>query len=176
MSIAVREKADTAHAPVEQRLLLPGEQDQIQAIRASSKFVQPVGTHWVEGDVLGVANEVARRWPNLAVASCPCGHCLRKGHYPHVIMEHCRDGVTRPVFGFTRLNRSIVDRLKAIHASNNPQAKHEDLKARHRAEAKRQRDEAQREQLEIAEAALKSSKTDWRGPNGLRTSPYGRSM
>lgn len=175
-TMRVREGADDAKAPLEQKLLLPGELEQIQAVRASSKFVRPVGTHWVENDVLGVAEEVNRRWPNLRVASCPCGHCLVRGHYPHMVMEHCRDGVTRPVFGATRLNRSIVHRLQAIHESQNPAAQHEELKARHRAEAKRQRDEAQRETLEVVEAALKSPKADWRGPGGFRTNPYARAM
>lgn len=175
-SIRVREQASEAHAPIEQKLMLPGELEKIQAVRASSKFIRPVGTHWVENDVLGVAEEVNRRWPNLRVASCPCGHCLRRGHYPHMVMEHCRDGVTRPIFGVTKLNRSVVDRLKAIHESNDPKAHHEELKRRHRAEAKRKRDEAQREQMEVIEAALKSPKSDWRGPGGFRTNPYARAM
>lgn len=172
MSITVREKGSAA--PIEQKLLLPGEYERIEAIRASSKFLRPVGTSWVENDVLGIAEEVARRWPNLAIASCPCGHCLERGHYPHVVMEHCRDGVTRPVFGFTRLNREIVQRLQAIHTSQDVQAQHDRLKAAHRAEAKRKRDEAQRAQLEVVEAALRSPKHDWRGPDGLRTNPYAK--
>lgn len=174
--IQVREGSAQAEQPLEQKLLLPGEYERLQAVRASSKFLRPVGTAWVESDVLGIANEVATRWPNLAIASCPCGHCLRRGHYPHVVMEHCRDGVTRPVFGFTRLDRDVIHRLQAIHASQDPAAKHEKLKERHRAEAKRQRDEAQREQLDVIEAALKSRKQDWRGPNGLRTRPHAKAF
>jgi len=173
-AVQVREGSPDADAPMEQKLLLPGEWEQLQAISASSKFLVPVGTDWVEQDVLGIANEVSIRWPNLAVASCPCGHCLRKGHYPHVVMEHCRDGVTRPVFGFTRLDRRIIDRLKAIHASEDPQAKHEEVKRKARAEAKRKREEEQKEQLEIVEAALRSPKVHWKGPDGMSADPHAK--
>lgn len=171
-AVQVREGGAHAEAPMEQNLLLPGDWERVQAISASSKFILPVGTAWVERDVLGIANEVAARWPNLAIASCPCGRCLETGHYPHVVMEHCKDGQTRPVFGFTRMDRDVIHRLQAIHASQNPQAKHEQLKNKARAEAKKRRDDAQREQLEVIEAALRSPKYDWRGPGGIRTNPY----
>lgn len=173
--VQVREGGAHAEAPMKQDLLLPGEWERVQAISASSKFILPVGTAWVERDVLGIANEVSARWPNLAVASCPCGKCLsgHTPHYPHVVMEHCKDGVTRPVFGFTRMDRDVIHRLQAIHASQDPQAKHEEVKAKARADAAKAREEAQREQLEIVEAALRSPKQDWRGPNGIRTQAYG---
>lgn len=175
MSIAkVREHRSDSETPREQKLLLPGEWEQIQAQKASSRFLVPTGTDWVEKDVLGIANEVATRWPNLAVASCDCGHCLPRGHYPHVVLEHCKDGVTRPVFGFTRFDRDVIHRLQAIHSSEDPQGKHEKIKEKARADAKKQRADEQREQLEVVEAALRSPKINWTGPGGTKTNPHGR--
>lgn len=170
----VREHRSDSEAPQPQKLLLPGEWERMQAAAASSRFLVPAGTSWVERDVLGIANEVASRWPNLAVASCDCGHCLERNHYPHVVLEHCRDGVTRPVFGFTRMDRDVIHRLQAIHSSQDPQAKHEKIKEAARAEAKRQREEQQQEQLEVIESALRSPKVNWTGPGGAKTNPHGR--
>lgn len=175
-TVQVREGGAHAEAPMEQKLLLPGEWEKFQAVQASSKFLRPVGTAWVESDVLGISEEIARRWPSLRVASCPCGHCARRGHYPHVILEHCRDGVTRPVFGFMRFDRDIIHRLQAIHTSQDPAAKQEKFKAKYRADRAKARAEQQREDLEVIEAALRSPKLDWKGPNGLRTNPYARAM
>lgn len=172
--LQVREGRPDIDKPLNQGLALPGDLERLQAVQASSKFVLPVGTHWVENDVLSISNEITARWPNLRVASCPCNRCLIEGHYPHVILEHCKDGITRPVFGFSRFSRDVVDRLKAIHASENPQAKHRELNARKQAEVKQQAEDAQRERLEVVEAALKSRKRDWRGPNGLRTDPHAK--
>lgn len=173
-AVKVREKADDFAGTMEQKLLLPGEWERMQAIQASSKFLLPVGTSWVESDVLGIANEVHARWPNLQIASCQCGKCLERGHYPHVVLELTRDGRTEPVFGFTRLNRTVIHRLQAIHASQNPLAKHLEQNEATRAELKSQADQAQREQLEVIEAALKSPKHNWRGPRGMRTDPNAR--
>lgn len=172
--VSVREGRSDIDQPLNQGLALPGDIERLQAIRASSKFVLPAGTHWVENDVLSISNEIASRWPNLRVASCPCNRCLIEGHYPHVILEHCKDGVTRPVFGFTRFSPDVVERLKAIHASEDPAAKHREINERKRTEERKRAEEAQREHLEVVEAALKSRKSDWRGPDGLRTDPYAK--
>lgn len=173
-AIKVREGADRHGGTMQQELLLPGEYEKMQAIRASSHFILPVGTQWVQADVLGIANEVASRWPNLAIASCPCGKCKAHGHYPHVVLEHTRTGETVPVFGFMRLNRDVIHRLQAIHTSQDPLAKHKEQNELARAAAKAEADAAQKEQLEVIGAALRSAKHDWRGPNGMRTDPNAR--
>lgn len=151
-----------AQAPQDQSLLLPG-QWQDTAPQAGG-FLVPVGTSWVSNDVLRVSEEIAHRWPNLRVASCGCNRCLELGHYPHVVVELTRDGRTVPVFGFTEFSAHIIERLHAIHASQNPNEaamKHNEM-MRH--EMKRRQNEAAAEKLEVVEAALKSPKTTWRGP------------
>lgn len=152
-------------------LLLPGQWEQEQLRTASAGFLLPVGTSWVQRDVLGIADEINARWPNLRVASCGCGHCVERGHAPHAVLEYCRDGVTRPVFTFVRFGRDVIDRLHQIHVSQNPQAQHEAHNEAVRKELKRKADEKMDEGLEIIESALRSRKQDWRGPDGLRTDP-----
>jgi len=168
-AIKVREGADAHAGTMKQDLLLPGQYERLEAQRASSHFILPVGTQWVQADVLGIANEVASRWPNLAIASCPCGKCKAAGHYPHVVLEHARDGSTAPVFGFMRLNGDVIHRLQAIHASEDPLAKHKEQNELAHAAAKAEAAAAQRERLEVVRAALSSPKLDWKGPDGLRT-------
>lgn len=154
-------------------LLLPGDWEKIQAQKASSKFLLPVGTHWVEQDVYGIADEINARWPNLRVASCGCGHCIARGHAPHAVVEHCKDGVTRPVFTFVRFGRDVIDRLHQIHVSQDPQAQHEAHNAAVRKALKAKQDEARKAALEEPEAALRSSKSSWRGSDGKVYSPQG---
>lgn len=173
-AVKVREGADRQQGTMSQDLLLPGEWERIQAVQASSKFILPVGTHWVEADVLGIANEVATRWPNLQIASCQCGKCLDRGHYPHVVLEHTKTGRTEPVFGFIKLNRDVIHRLQAIHASQDPLAKHREQNEQTHALLKKEADEKQKENLAVIEAALRNPKYNWKGPNGMRTDPYGR--
>ncbi len=175
-AIKVREGADTHAGTMKQELLLPGQYEQLEAQRASSHFILPVGTQWVQADVLGIANEVAARWPNLAIASCPCGKCKERGHYPHVVLEHARDGSTAPVFGFMRLNRDVIHRLQAIHASQDPLAKHKEQNELARAAAKAEAAADQRARLEVVGGALRSGKYDWKGPDGLRTDPNAKAI
>jgi hypothetical protein len=150
-------------------LMLPGQWQEEQLRIASAGFMLPVGTAWVERDVLGIADEINARWPNLRVASCACGHCVERGHAPHAVLEYCRDGVTRPVFTFVQFNRDVIDRLHQIHVSNDPAAQHAAHNAALRKELKAKSDAVLDEGLEIVEAALRSPKQDWRGPNGMRT-------
>lgn len=173
MSITVREGRRDAGAPRRESLLLPGQWEEDRLRAASSGFMLPVGTSWVERDILGIAEEVNRRWPNLRVASCSCGHCLARGHAPHAVLEHGRDGVTRPVFSFTRFSRDVIDRLHAIHISQNPAAAHAKHNADLRARLKAEADAARREALAEAEAALRSSKSTWKGSNGKTYTPWG---
>lgn len=156
-----------------QTLLLPGQWAQLQARKASSDFLLPVGTAWVSKDVLGISEEISRRWPSLRVASCDCGRCVAAGHEPHAVVEHCRDGVTRPVFGFRQFDRRVITRLHQIHASQDPlkevQAKNEALRARFEKEAA----EAKAAALEEPIAALSNSRTAWRGSDGKTYTPHG---
>ena len=154
------------------KLLMPGEWERLHAVQASSGFLLPVGVHWVERDVLGIAQEVSRRWPNLRIASCNCGRCVEEGHHPHVVMELTRSGKTVPVFGFMRFGRHVIERLWAIHADQNPNAAAMEHNARQRRALKKKSQEVQAENLEVVEAALNSRKHDWKGPKGLKTNPH----
>lgn len=150
---------------------MPGQFERLQSVERSKHFAIPVGTHWVERDVLYISEEIARRWPNLLVVSCSCGQCTLQGHYPHMIMEACRDGQTRPVFGFHEFGRHLIERLQAAHNENTSDL----LERMHRDNEKvrkAKRDEAldeQREATEIVAAALESPKLKWTGPNGITT-------
>lgn len=154
-----------------QDLLLPGHHEQVKAVERASHFLIPVGTHWVERDVLFVSEEITRRWPNLAVVSCSCCHCLERGHHPHMVVESCRDGQTRPVFGFAEFGRHVIEQLAAIHVENSggrldQMRRHNEKIIESRAKKAREQSE---EAAEVVVAALRSHKHDWRGPNGLRT-------
>lgn len=153
-------------------LLLPGDWERLQAQAASSKFLLPVGTHWVERDVFGIADEINARWPNLRVASCGCGHCITRGHAPHAVLEHCKDGQTRPVFEFTRFGRDIIDRLHAMHTSQDPLAQHEAHNLKVRAELEAKQAEKRAADLEVAEDALRSTKINYRH-DGVEYTPHG---
>lgn len=140
------------------RLLLPGEWERIQRVRAAEKFLLPVGTSWVERDVHDVAAEVHRLWPNLRVASCACGHCLERGHYPHVVLEATRTGQTVPVLGVTRLDSSLIRKLWLMRAEQKP---FERMVAANRAvkrAARKKSREVQQERLEVIRDALRSHK------------------
>lgn len=169
----IRQGSPDAGAPQRNPLAIPGQWQAQELRQASQGFLLPVGTSWVQRDVLGVAEEVHRLWPNLRVASCGCGHCLVRGHYPHVVLEACADNVTRPVFGVQRLTAEVIDRLHAIHSDQNPAAAHvrhnEVLRKRFQAEA----DAARQEALEEPIAALKDTRSTWRGSNGKVYSPQG---
>lgn len=166
--------AAQAAKPTPQKLLLPGEYEAMQRAEAARHFVLPVGTDWVERDVFNVSDEINARWPNLRVASCSCGRCLTAGHYPHVVLEYCKDGQTRPVFGFTRFGPEIVQRLHHIANADDVRAAHEKHNAALERDRKRREAEAHAERMDVIHSALKSHKTTYTGPNGLRTSPHTR--
>lgn len=168
--VTVKEsRADTSPLS-NQSLHLPGNWSELETQKKSGEFLLPVGTDWVSRDVMGVSEEVNRiSQGKCRVASCQCGKCLDKGHFPHIILEIGKSGRTYPVFGFTHFGPHVVQRLQEIHASQNPNKKSMDnnqkiLKTR-RSEAL----DAQREKLDIVGAALNSHKFNWRGPDGIRT-------
>lgn len=175
MSTAIKVRPDRRNAggPRKQELLLPGQWEKIQAREASSSFMLPVGCQWVQRDVLGIAEEVAARWPNLRVTSCSCGRCLPLGHSPHAVVEFCRDGRTRPVFGFTQFSRDVIDRLHAIHTSQNPHDAHLKHNAALRKALKAEAKAAKDADLEMAVAALESPKTTYTLPGGRKLGPGG---
>lgn len=166
----VKEGRANSAALSNQNLAIPGDWDSLRLSSKASEFLTPVGTHWVERDVLGVAEEVYKITDGKCrVASCQCGKCLEKGHFPHVVVELGKDGRTHPVFGFTRFGPHVTQRIREIHISQNPNKKSmENNRKIHEARKQKARD-LQTERLEIVEAALKSHKFDWRGPNGIRT-------
>lgn len=159
-------RAEHVDGTENKNLLLPGDHERLQAIEKSSRFTIPVGTHWVERDVLYVSEEIARRWPNLAVVSCSCGKCLTVGHHPHMVVESCRDGQTRPVFGFVKFGRHIIEQLAAAHVSNNT------LERIHKnnADVLEQKRKAHRERTgeasEMLVSALRSHKLSWTARHG----------
>lgn len=174
MAVEVKARAGSSSgSPLEQSLLLPGQWEQMKAIENARHFLVPVGTHWVENDVLRISETVARRHPNLRVVSCTCGNdCVKLGHYPHMVVEFTRTGQTLPVFGFTEFSEEVIARLDAIHVSQNPNEAAMKHNEQQRKKLQAASDDARREGLEIVEQALKSPKFDWRGPNGLRTKAF----
>jgi len=169
--VTVREGRGHASALSNQSKNLPGnEWEKIQEVKDTSQFLLPAGTHWVERDVMGVAEEVHHVTKGKCrVASCSCGHCLERGHFPHVVLELARNGRTSPVFGFTSFGPHVIHRLREIHVSQGHEKKMREKNDKIRESHKKKSEEYQQEKLEVIRAALESHKHDWRGPNGLRT-------
>lgn len=170
----VREGRGHASALSDQSLELPGEWHLgLQPRTNQGSFLLPVGTSWVENDVLGVAEEVyCITRGKCRVASCTQGHdCMKLGHFPHVVVELDKRGRTHPVFGSSSLGPHIVQRLREMHVSNNPNEKSVRQNEKIRKELEKKSREVLTEKLEIVESALTSRKYDWRGPDGLRTRP-----
>jgi len=179
VNITARDRGRKPGTPLKQTLEMPGEwrglQDAQQAGDAKGLIV-PTGAGWVERDTLGVAEEVATRWPNLRVAECQqrCNDCVATGHYPYVVCEVDAKGRTVPVLGFIELNRSVIDTLWSIsQAAGDQQRLADEHNARVHAEIKRKSAEQQQAALEVIGSALKSNKYDWRGPGGVK---IGRNM
>lgn len=170
--VTVREgRSPHTTALSDQSLKLPGGNwDRLQQVKDTGRFLLPAGTSFVEKDVLGVAEQVHNiTGGKCAVASCDCGHCLERGHFPHVVLEKARDGQTHPVFGFTRFGPHVVQRLREIHVSTGHHTKTMKENQHKRDALKKKAQEKQREKLEVVEAALKSHKFNWTGPDGMRT-------
>lgn len=170
--VTVRESSRESATLSDQSLALPGNWDKI--IEAGSnvdKTLLPVGTHWVERDVLGISEEVHRvTRGKCRVASCQCGKCVEVGHFPHVVLEVDRFGRTSPVFGFTSFGSHVVQRLREMHVSNNPNKKAMASNARLRKAREQRVAEARQEKLEVIESALRSHKHDWKGPGNMSAS------
>lgn len=155
----------------DQSLDLPGNWDGLNEAR-SDKMLVPVGTSFVQKDMLGIAEEVhSMTGGRCRVVSCQCGQCVEKGHFPHAVVEFAKNGKTYPVFGFREFGRHVIDRMREIHVSNNPNKKAMKKNAELYASRKKRAQEVQQEKLEVIEAALRSPKFDWRGPSGMRTDP-----
>lgn len=181
--VVARDRGRKPGTPVRQDLAMPGDDaswHELQSDQRTGKqtgsLLVPNGAGWVEHDTLGVAEEVARRWPNMRVAKCQqrCTDCAALGHYPYVVMELTRSGKSVPVLGFLRLDRTVIDTIWSIsHAAGDQQKLADAHNQKVRAELDRKSAEAQQASLEIVGAALKSRKFDWRGPGGVKV---GRGM
>lgn len=141
---------------------------------AARSMTLPVGGHFVEKDVLDLAEEVAARFPNLRIASCDCNRCAERGHFPHVVVEMTRDGQQRPVLGFYEFGRHVIDMIHKAHISNLSLRDLEDKEGRARQAKKKEAREELEANLEVVEAALKSPKIEWTGPNGVKTDPHAK--
>lgn len=179
--IVARDTGRKPGTPVKQPLDMPGESSSwfdIQSDQRKGKergsLLVPDGTGWVEHDTLGVAEEVAQRWPNLRVAECRkrCNDCSALGHFPYVVCELTKSGKTVPVLGFLRLDRQVIDTLWSISQAAGDQQKLADAhNERIRAELAQKAADQQQAALEIIGAALKSHKYDWKGPGGVKIGP-----
>lgn len=168
--VTVREGRADSSALSNQSLQLPGKYEQIQSVKNADKMMLPIGTDWVQRDVLGISEEVYRvSGGRCRVASCSCGRCTDKGHFPHVVLEQGKSGRTYPVFGFTSFGPHVLQRLREIHVSQKPNKKSMQDNAKLMTKKKQLADDKLKEKLEVVEAALSSPKFNWRGPDGMRT-------
>lgn len=67
----------------------------------------------VESDVLGVVEEIRKRWPVLDVQFLDPERFGDLTDAPYRIIEHCADGFDRVVFTTWTLDKSILDRIWA---------------------------------------------------------------
>lgn len=177
-SVSVREGHHRPGAPTRADLNFSGDWEGVQDHQLvnnqrSGTLLVPNGNGWVEHDTLGVAEEVARLWPNLRVMECRqrCRNCAALGHYPYTVAELTRDGRTVPVLGFLRLDREVIDTLWSISsAKHDTQKLADEHNARVRRDIANRQRESQQAALEVVGAALKSNKFDWRGPGGVKVS------
>ena len=65
----------------------------------------------VESDVLGVVEEIRKRWPVLDVQFLDPGRFEELTDAPYRIIEHCADGFDRVVFTTWKLDKSIIQRI-----------------------------------------------------------------
>lgn len=161
----------------EQKLLLPGEWEKLTAIENSKQFMLPLGANWIEHDVLNITKTIMERWPELRIASCDCGWCHRRGHFPHMVMEIRQDGSMVPVFGFSEFSGEIIQHLEAIDSRMEGGAKELAKKRiaqmeKHRIDRKAREKDERGDLLDMAESALRSHKHDYSTPIG-KCSPNG---
>lgn len=156
-----------------QDLLLPGQWDKsLTSVDNAGKFLLPQGTHWIEADVLNITRAIKNRWPELGVASCACGKCAMRGHFPHMVVQLSLKGKTIPVFGFSEFSPEIIRHLEALDFRRH------DKGARGLAEELIKQDEAKRlsrknslqdereEHKDMIVGALRSRKHDYSTPLG----------
>lgn len=160
-------------------LLLPGYEEMKRIKESAGRFAIPVGGHWVERDVLHISEAISERWPTLRVWSCTCGHCLdhpdpTRRHFPHKVVEMLEGGGMADVFGFTEFGEHVIQHLYAIDSQvTDPWEVQEQENRKIRRAREKEERARQREALEPIEAALRSRKYHWKGPDGLYTDPWG---
>jgi len=67
----------------------------------------------VEQDVLGIVEEIRKRWPVLDVQFLDPGRFEELTDAPYRIIEHCADGFDRVVFSTWTLDKRVLDRIYA---------------------------------------------------------------
>lgn len=151
----------------QESLALPGNWDITEdRLDTSSQLLLPVGTDFVEQDVLSIAE---RAWVEFGVriASCACGACLGRGHFPHMVMEVTEHGETVPVFGFKQFDNRVLKRLHEIDTRRVDVGKQvRDKREAARRDRRRQFHDAQGEALDMVESALRSHKHEYKTPIG----------
>jgi hypothetical protein len=65
----------------------------------------------VEQDVLGIVEEIRRRFPVLDVQFLDPGRFEEITDAPYRIIEHCADGFDRVVFSTWQLDKRVLDRI-----------------------------------------------------------------
>lgn len=67
----------------------------------------------VESDVLGIVQEIRKRWPVLDVQFLDPEKFSELTDAPYRIVEHCADGFDRIVFSTWKLDSTVFDRIYA---------------------------------------------------------------
>jgi len=72
---------------------------------------------YVENDVLGVVEEIQRRFPTLDVQFLDPRRFPELTDAPYRIIEHCPDGFDRILFSTWQLDNRVIDRIYAADTS-----------------------------------------------------------
>lgn len=114
----------------------------------------------VERDALHIAEKVHEYDPNLRIQyleSAP-----RFDEPPFQIVEHCKDGIDRVVFGFWEMNDTVIERLyKADTQAFDIDARLTKQNVKAREDEKQRYREKAEEAIEIAVDVLKSPKSTY---------------
>lgn len=140
------------------------------AQEAPPKYINVDGV-LVESDALKIAEKVNLYDPNLRVTFL--NESARSvGEPPYVIVERCRDGVDRPVFGVWKLDETVLQRIYAADNEKwNVLQRVDETNARAKQQEKRRYKEVMAEAKEITEAVLRSPKSTYTVPESITKGP-----
>jgi|SRR5215471_1478341 len=114
----------------------------------------------VEKDVLGVVEEIRRRWPVLDVQFLDPGRFEEITDAPYRIIEHCADGFDRVVFTTWQLDGRIYERIYNADTLRGSILERIDANNDHLRAGERQRfAERLEEARDIAEHAIRAGTT-----------------